>query len=92
MASKPLNPKNVPTTGNMTYAALTPISPAQLKLLHSLRMRVGDPHIWEDISRTVLGKDWDGEYHTLSQAAASWLIHNVQTGLVVVAERQGVEL
>ena len=88
----PQNPKNVPTGGDMTYAALTRISPAQLKFIGSLQRTAGNPPTWDDSCHLVLGKDWDGVYETLSQAAASWLIHNLQTGLSVVAEREGVAL
>jgi hypothetical protein len=92
MAPKPQNPRNVPTGGNMTYAALERVTPAQLKQLRYLTRTAGNPPTWDDSCALVLGKDWDGTYETLSKAAASWLIHNLQTGLGVVAARAGVDL
>jgi len=82
----PQNPKNVPTGGNMTYAALERITPAQLKQLRYLKRMAGNPPTWDDSCELVLGKDWDGTYETLSKAAASWLIHNLQQALVAVSQ------
>jgi hypothetical protein len=76
----------------MTYPALERITPAQLKMLRYLKKTAGNPPTWDDSCHLVLGKDWDGVYETLSKAAASWLITNLQTGLSVVAEREGVAL
>lgn len=88
----PQNPKNVPTGGDMTYPALERITPAQIKMLRYLQRTAGNPPTWDDSCHLILGKDWDGVYETLSKAAASWLITNLQTGLSVVAEREGVTL
>jgi hypothetical protein len=88
----PQNPENVPIGGNMTYAALERVTAAQLKQLRYLKRTAGNPPTWDDSCGLVLGKDWDGTYETLSKAAASWLIHNLQTGLGVVAARARVEL
>lgn len=82
----PLNPKNVPTDGTMTYAALERITPQQLKMLRNLKRIAGNPPTWEDSCRLILGDDWDGVYETLSKAAASWLIHGLQSALVAVSK------
>ena len=82
----PLNPKNVPTGGQMTYAALEPITGPQLRMIGRLRSIAGDPPMWDDTCRIVLGDDWDGVYRTLSKAAGSWLIHSLQAGLVAVSQ------
>jgi len=82
---KPANPRNVPTTGNMTYAALERITPAQLKMLRHLKRIAGNPPTWDDSCTLVLGPDFDGVYENLSMAAGSWLIHELQRGLGAVA-------
>ena len=84
--SKPMNPANVPTRGNMTYAALETIRPAQLKMLRYLNRLVGNPPTWEDSCRLILGKDWDGNFNTLSVAAGSWLISELKRGIVAVSQ------
>lgn len=83
----PLNPKNVPTGGNMTYAAMERIRDKQLRMIGHLQRTAGRPPTWEATCRTILGDDWDGLYETLSVAAASWLIHNLQAGLLAVAQK-----
>jgi hypothetical protein len=82
----PLNPKNVPTDGTMTYAALERISASQLKLIRSLQRTAGNPPTWEASCTLILGDDWDGVYETLSMAAASWLITGLQQALVAVSK------
>lgn len=84
----PLNPRNVPTGGNMTYAALERITPAQLKQLRYLRRIAGNPPTWDDTCGVILGDGWDGIYESLSKAAGSWLITGIQRGLVAVATRR----
>jgi hypothetical protein len=81
----PQNPKNVPTGGSMTYAALSLATDKQQRALSMLKRTCGNPPTWDDTCRLVLGRDWDGRYDTLSVAAASWLIHNLQRGLVEVS-------
>ena len=84
--ARPLNPRNVPTGGDMTYAALERVTDKQMRMLGHLRSLAGDPPTWDATCRIILGDDWDGVYATLSKAAASWLIHNIQTGLLAVSE------
>ena len=79
------NPKNVPIGGSMTYAALEAARPKQLGMIGYLRRIAGGPH-WEDDCRTILGDDWDGVYTTLSVAAASYLIHVLQTAIKATAD------
>ena len=88
LVSKPNNPRNVPTGGRMTYAALEPVTAQQLKFIRQLRRIAHNPPTWEDSCRLILGPDWDGVYETLSVAAASWLIHELQRGLLAVSERR----
>jgi hypothetical protein len=85
---KPNNPVNVPTGGNMTYAALGHITPKQLKMLRYLKRIAGNPPTWDDSCTLVLGRDFDGVYENLSIAAGSWLIHELQRGLGHVAKRR----
>lgn len=82
----PLNPKNVPTAGYMTYAALGHITTPQMKMLRYLQRTAGNPPTWESTCRIILGDDWDGVYETLSMAAGSWLIHNLQSALIAVSK------
>lgn len=82
----PLNPKNVPTGGEMTYAALERITAQQLRMINHLRRTAGNPPTWEATCGLILGDDWDGTLPTLSKAAGSWLIHNLQAGLLAVSE------
>ena len=82
----PLNPKNVPTDGTMTYAALERVSASQLKLIRSLQRTAGNPPTWEASCTLILGDDWDGVYETLSMAAGSWLIHNLQAAVIAVSK------
>jgi len=84
---KPLNPKNVPTGGKQTYAALTRISAKQLGLIAKLKRAAGNPPTWDETCGLILGDDWDGVYETLSQAAGSWLIFNLQRGIAAVREQ-----
>lgn len=81
----PQNPKNVPISGNQTYAALEAARPKQLALIGYLKRIAGGPH-WEDDCRTILGDDWDGVYTTLSVVSASYLIHVLQAAMTEVAE------
>ena len=83
----PLNPRNVPTHGNMTYAALEPIRDKQLRFLSHLKRISGNPPTWDATCGLILGDNWDGVYETLSVAAGSWLIHGLQRGLLAVAEK-----
>lgn len=71
----------------MTYAALSRITPKQLRMLSHLKRMAGNPPTWDATCGLILGDDWDGVYETLSVAAGSWLIHNIQTGLLAVAEK-----
>jgi hypothetical protein len=80
------NPKNVPTGGNATYAAMEPITGKQLRMLGFLQRQCGNSPTWQDDCRRILGDDWDGELFTLSQAAGSWLIYVIQRGLSEVAD------
>jgi hypothetical protein len=90
---KPNNPVNVPTGGNMTYAALERITPKQLKMLRYLKRIAGNPPTWDDSCTLVLGRDFDGVYENLSMAAGSWLIHELQRGLGAVARsREDLEV
>lgn len=82
----PSNPANVPTGGEMSYAALSRITDKQIRMIDHLRRLCGNPPTWEDDCRLILGKDWDGLYQTLSRAAASWLITNLQAGLLATRE------
>ena len=88
MSKPPSNPRNVPVGGAMTYAALERITSQQLKFLRRLERIAGSPPTWEDSCRLILGADWDGVYETLSKAAGSWLIHELQRGLLAVSERR----
>jgi hypothetical protein len=72
----------------MTYAALERVTPQQLKFIRKLERIAGRPPTWEDSCRLILGPDWDGVFETLSKAAASWLIHELQRGLLAVSERR----
>lgn len=83
----PTNPKNVPTSGAMTYAAMERCSGQQLRAISMLKRTAGNPPTWDATCELILGKDWDGVYETLSKAAASWLIHNLRRGLVEVSHR-----
>ena len=83
---KPTNPRNVPTTGNMTYAALERITGPQLKQLRYLKRMAGNPPTWDDSCTLVLGADFDGVYENLSKAAGSWLISELQRAFVSVAK------
>ena len=83
----PHNPKNVPTGGNQTYAALTRISSKQLGLIARLKRTAGNPPTWDATCGIILGDDWDGVYETLSQASGSWLIFNLQRGIAAVREQ-----
>lgn len=83
---KPLNPANVPTEGNMTFAALAPVSAKQLRMLDYLRRLAGNSPTWVADCHLILGKGWDGEFPHLSKAAASYLITVLQVGLLAVAE------
>lgn len=83
----PKNPRNVPTRGNMTYAALEPIRSKQLRMISYLKRTAGNPPTWDATCGLILGDDWDGVYETLSVAAGSWLIHGLQRGLLAVAEK-----
>jgi hypothetical protein len=82
----PTNPKNVPTAGNMTYAALERVTPQQLRAISMLKRTAGNPPTWDATCELILGKDWDGVYETLSRAAASWLINGLRRGLIEVAQ------
>lgn len=81
------NPSNVPTGGRQTYAAIEPITHAQLRMLGWLKRTCGSPDTWEQDCRKVLGQDWDGKFESLSKAAGSWLIYVLQAGLVAVTDR-----
>jgi len=70
----------------MTYAAIERITAPQMKMLAYLKRQAGNPPTWEDTCRIILGDDWDGLYETMSKASASWLIHNLQAGLLAVSE------
>ena len=83
----PLNPRNVPTDGEMTYAALERITSQQLRMISSLKRMAGNPPTWDATCGLILGEDWDGVYETLSVAAGSWLIHGLQRGLLAVSQR-----
>ena len=85
--AKPLNPKNVPTGGNQTYAAISRISTRQLGLISRLKRTAGNPPTWDETCGLSLGDDWDGVYESLSQAAGSWLIYNLQRGIAAVREQ-----
>ena len=85
---KPTNPRNVPTTGNMTYPALERITGPQLKQLRYLKRIAGNPPTWDDSCTLVLGPDFDGNFENLSKAAGSWLISELQRGLGHVAKRR----
>lgn len=78
------NPRNVPTSGNQTYAALEPITASQLRMIGWLQRTAGSPDTWESDCRKILGQDWDGDFQSLSKAAGSWLIYVLQAGLVAV--------
>ena len=82
---KPINPPNVPTEGNMTFAAITIISPQQLRFLRKLRQLAGNPPTWEQDCSTILG-GYDGPLECLSQAAGSWLITGWQSAIVATAD------
>jgi hypothetical protein len=82
----PSNPRNVPTAGDMTYAALERITAQQLRMISHLRRTAGYPPTWDATCGLILGSDWDDTYETLSKAAGSWLIHNLQAGLLAVSE------
>lgn len=82
----PSNPRNVPTRGDMTYAALERITAKQLKMLSHLKRTAGNPPTWDASCGLILGDDWDGAYETLSVAAGSWLIHGLQSALLAVSE------
>ena len=84
----PTNPKNVPTSGTMTYAALERVTPQQLRAISMLKRTAGNPPTWDATCELILGKDWDGVYETLSKAAASWLINGLRRGLIEVAQRE----
>lgn len=88
----PKNPKNVPTHGYMTYASLERITAPQRKQIDRLKRMAGNPPTWEATCGLILGADWDGVYDTLSQAAASWLIHGLQAGLTAVAEPEDLHV
>lgn len=83
---KPLNPANVPTGGNMTYAALAPVNAKQLRFLDFLNRLAGRPPTWTADCHTILGKGWDGDFTHLSKAAASYLIYVLQVGLKATAD------
>ena len=85
--AKPLNPKNVPTGGNQTYAAISRISTRQLGLISRLKRTAGNPPTWDETCGLILGDDWDGVYESLSMAAGSWLIYNLQRGIAAVREQ-----
>jgi len=90
---KPTNPRNVPTSGNMTYAALERITAPQLKQLRYLKRIAGNPPTWDDSCTLVLGSDFDGVYEHLSKAAGSWLISELQRGLGAVSRsREDLEV
>jgi hypothetical protein len=90
---KPTNPRNVPTGGVMTYAALERATGPQLKQLRYLQRIAGNPPTWDDSCTLVLGPDFDGVYENLSKAAASWLIGELQRGLGHVARsREDLEV
>ena len=82
----PINPRNVPTGGDMTYAALQRITSKQLRMISQLKRTAGSPPTWDATCGIVLGNDWDGVYESLSVAAGSWLIHNLQAGLLAVSQ------
>ena len=82
---KPVNPPRVPTGGNMTFAAETPISREQLRMLAHLRRLCGNPPTWEADCSTILG-GFDGPLEVLSQAAGSWLIGNFQAALAATKD------
>ena len=88
----PLNPRNVPTSGDMTYAALERITAKQLRMISQLKRLAGNPPTWEATCGLILGDDWDGVYETLSVAAGSWLIHNLQAGLLAVSKPGDLDL
>lgn len=70
----------------MTYAALERITAKQLKMLSYLKRTAGNPPTWDTMCGIVLGDDWDGTYESLSVASGSWLIHNLQAGLLAVSQ------
>lgn len=82
---KPINPPNVPTGGDMSYAALAAITPAQLRFISKLRRLCGNPPTWEQDCSTILG-GFDGPPETLSRAAGSYLITTLQAGLLATRE------
>jgi hypothetical protein len=84
--ARPTNPKNVPTGGAMTYAAMERATSKQLRALSMLKRTAGNPPTWDDTCELILGDDWDGVYENLSLAAASWLIDGLRRGLLAVAE------
>lgn len=84
------NPSNVPTGGNATYMALAQVSARQLGYLNVLKRKAGNSPTWDEDCGRILGDGWDGDYSTLSQAAASWLISNLQRAFAAIEEDERV--
>jgi hypothetical protein len=82
---QPQNPSRVEIPGHLTFARHELATPAQLRAIAKLQALVGHPPTWQADCRTILGPDWDGEYKSLSKAAAAWLIHVLRAGLVATA-------
>lgn len=90
---KPINPVNVPKPGGkFTYTYLTPCTHKQMQWIHDLRRKFGYPDTWDQDLATILGDGYRGNLEELSQAAASWVIHNLQAAYVALggaaAERE----
>lgn len=91
--AKPITPANVPKPGgNFTYTVFEYASPKQLKWIEDLRRKFGYPETWDQDLAMMLGAGYRGDVTQLSQAAASWVIHNLQTAYVALggaaAERE----
>lgn len=90
---KPITPANVPKPGgNFTYTVFEFATRKQLQWITDLRRKFGYPDTWDQDLATMLGDGYHGDVEELSQAAASWVIHNLQIAYVALggaaAERE----
>lgn len=91
--AKPITPANVPKPGgSLTYTIFEFATAKQLSWIADFRRKFGYPDTWDQDIATILGEGYRGDIKELSQPAASWVIHNLQTAYValggVAAERE----